>query len=121
MYNYFLISGKILNKPEIKDVGDGKKVVNLLIGVQRSFKNMDGEYSYDTLKISLWEFLADYASDAFKKGKEVGIKGRIVPVEVDLGDDKKAIYHNLIGERIVFNENTNPKEFPTIQQAEEES
>ena len=121
MYNYFMIFGRLLNDPEIKDVGDGKKVVNVLVGINRSFKNMDGEYTTDVLKISLWEFLADYASDTFKKGSNIGIKGRMVPVEVEIGDGKKAIYHNLIGERIVLSDYPTPKDFLNKDITEEES
>ncbi len=121
MYNYFMIFGRILNDPEIRDVGEGKKVVNLLVGINRSFKNMDGEYTTDIVKVSLWEFLADYAYDTFKKGSNVGIKGRIVPVEVEIGDGKKAIYHNLVGERVVFSEYPTPKEIPDNIVTEEES
>ncbi len=120
MYNYFQVIGRILSEPDIKDVG-GKKVVNLLVGVQRSFKNMNGEYDYDTIKVSMWEFLADYAHDTFKKGKSVGLKGRIVPIEVEIGDGKKAIYHNLTAERVIYYDYGSSKEFPTVESTEEES
>ena len=121
MYNYFQIIGRLLTEPELHELGEGKKVVNVLLGVNRPFKNMDGEYSMDTLKISLWDFLADYANDTFKKGRMVSIKGRIAPIEVEIAEGKKAIYHNLVGERILFYEYGSPKEFPVIDSTEEES
>lgn len=121
MYNYFTIIGRIQNDPVTIDVGDGRKVVNLLICVQRPFKNMDGDYSFDTVKISLWDFLADFAHDSVKKGRQIGIKGRILPIEVEIGEGKKAIYHNLVGERIISYDYGTPKEFPINDQAEEES
>ena len=121
MYNYFMIFGILQSEPVLIDLGEGKKVMNLLIGVQRPFKNIDGEYLYDTVKLSLWDFMAEYAAGVFKKGKQVGIKGRMSPIEVDLGDGKKAIYHNLVGERVVFYEYGTPKEFPANKETDEES
>ena len=121
MYNYFLIHGILQNEPVLMDLGEGKKVVNLLIGVQRPFKNINGEYSYDTLKLSLWDYLAEYAATTFKKGRQVGIKGRLAPIEVELGDGKKAIYHNLVGERVIFSDYPTPKDFPGKDVTEEES
>ena len=121
MYNYFMLVGRILNEPELIMLNEGKKVVNLLIGVQRSFKNMNGEYEFDTLKVSMWDFLADYAKDTFKKGNTVGLKGRMSPVDVELSEGKKAIYQNLIVERVIFYDYGSPKEVPNISYTEEES
>ena len=121
MYNYFLIHGILQNEPVLMDLGEGKKVVNLLIGVQRPFKNINGEYSYDTLKLSLWDYLAEYAATTFKKGRQVGIKGRLAPIEVELGDGKKAIYHNLVGERIVSYEYGSRTNLPIDKETEDES
>ncbi len=121
MYNYFLTFGRIQNDPTLIDLPDGKKVVNMLIGVQRSFKNSDGNYDYDTLKVSFWDFLADYANNTFKKGRYIGLKGRIAPQEVEIEGGKKAIYHNLVCERVFFYEYGEAKEFPIFASTEEES
>lgn len=121
MYNYFLTFGKIQNEPMLIELADGKKVVNMLISIARSFKNSDGNYDYDTVKVSFWDFLADYAKTTFKKGRYIGLKGRISPQEVEIDNGKKAIYHNLICERVFFYEYGDAKEFPTFPCTEEES
>ena len=102
MYNYFMLIGRICTDIEIKEVGDGKRVVNLLLAVNRDFKNMDGTLTTDFFKISLWEFLADLANDCLKKGQMIGIKGRLHPKKEILASGATIITTDLIGEKIVF-------------------
>ncbi len=102
MYNYFMLIGRICTDIEIKEVGEGKKVVNLVLAVNRDFKNMDGTYVTDFFRISLWEFLADLANDCLKKGAMVGIKGRLCPKKETISNGTVINVSELIGERVVF-------------------
>lgn len=100
MYNYFMLIGTIVKDIEIKEVEDGKKVVGLVLAVQRPFASMDGTYATDFFHISLWEFLADYAQEKLKTGLKVAIKGRLLPKLITLESGAKIYNYNLIGERV---------------------
>lgn len=105
MYNYFMLVGRICTDIEIKEVKDGKRVCNILLAVNREFKNMDGSISTDFFNISLWEALAEVAKDYFKKGAMIGIKGRIYPKKEESKSGYNIMANELIGERIVFFDN----------------
>ena len=102
MYNYFMLIGRLCADAEIIELPEGKRVCNLVLAVNREFKNQDGEYDTDFIKISVWDFLADVASNNLKKGRMVGVKGRVSVRKVILKDDSELNTHVLIGERIVF-------------------
>ncbi|HIT43907.1 TPA: single-stranded DNA-binding protein [Candidatus Avacholeplasma faecigallinarum] len=116
MYNYFMLIGRICTDIEIKEVGEGKKVVNLLLAVNRDFKNMDGTITTDFFRVSLWEFLADIANDCLKKGAMVGIKGRLVPKKETTANKTVITVTELVGERIVFFDSlNNPKDMTQVE------
>lgn len=102
MYNYFMLVGRICTDIEVREVGEGKRVVNLILAVNRDFKNMDGTYTTDFFRVSLWEFLADLANDCLKKGAMVGIKGRLLPKKETISSGATITVVELIGERVVF-------------------
>lgn len=109
MYNYFMLVGRIAKDVEIKTLDDGRNVLNLLIIVQRPFRNQDGEYENDLLRVTLWESTAEIVSDNVRKGALIGIKGRIVSTR-KVNDEGQNIYQtDLVGERIVFFSNCDTK------------
>ena len=71
MLNQFIIVGKIdtVNKEDDKSL--------LIINVPRSYKNENGEYESDTLKIQVYSNISDALNDYCKHGDVVGVKGRI--------------------------------------------
>lgn len=58
---------------EIKAVGDIKVLV---LDVERNFKNTEGVYDHDLIKVAAMNTLAEYAED-IGVGSLVGIKGRL--------------------------------------------
>ncbi len=119
MYNYFMLIGIITDDIELRDVGEGKRVVNLTLAVQRDFKNMDGEYSYDYIRVSLWDFLADAAMDNLKKGKKIGVKGRIYPRKEPHEKGFKIPVNDLTVDRLIyFDDYTGEGELPTVESEE---
>lgn len=115
MYNYFMLIGRICTDVEIREVGEGKKVVNLLIAVNRDFKNMDGTYTTDFFRVSLWEFLADLAKDCLKKGARVGIKGRLMPKKETIANGAVINVTELVGERVVFFDSSSQDKLESLE------
>ena len=105
MYNYFMLMGRVAKEPEIKELNDGRKVLNLRLAVSRGFKNTNGEIECDFFSIAFWEFLVDIASDRLKKGQPVVVKGRMQTNSALLANGYNLQYPILIGERIMFFDN----------------
>ena len=77
MLNQVVAVGRLVRKPELKELEDGKSVSNITIAVPRSYKNADGEYDTDFVDCTLWEGIAKNAVEYCEKGDLVGIKGKI--------------------------------------------
>ena len=102
MYNYLMLVGTITKDIELKEVADGKKVTTLDLAVLREFKNQEGNYDTDFLKVTLWDFNAELAYETLKKGSRIGIKGRIYPHIEQLASGAYVSINELVGERIFF-------------------
>ena len=107
MYNYFMLVGTVVSDVELREVGEGKKVVNLLLSVRREFRTAEGTYNYDTIRISLWEIMAEIAADTLKKGSKIGIKGHIRVKMETLENNVQAQFVNLIADRIIYFDDNN--------------
>lgn len=106
-----MLMGRVVKDPEVKQLNDGKRVLNLKLAVNRSFPNSNGEYEVDFFNIVFWEFLVDYANDNLKKGSPVVVKGRMQNSKEELASGFNLNYPVLIGERIMlFNRNNKENE-----------
>ena len=101
-----MLIGTVCKEIEVKEIEDGKRVVNIVLAVQRPFAQIDGTYATDFFNIAAWEFLADYAQNTIKVGSRVVIKGRLVPKLITLESQAKIYKYDLVGEKI-FNMSTN--------------
>lgn len=115
IYNYVFLIGRLTHNLEVKTTKAGKQVCSMQISVKRPFKNSDGDYDYDFIKVSLWEGLVDIVSTRLKKGDKIGLKGRLVNKKLVLEGNISANYSEVIAERIVF-----LKDLPSPQESEEE-
>ena len=102
MYNYLMLVGTIVKDIELKELANNKKVATIDIAVLRDFRNADGNYDCDYLKVSLWDFLAELAVETLQKGSKVGIKGRIYSHVEQLASGAFVPINELIGERLFF-------------------
>jgi len=90
--NHVILVGRLTGKPEIvKTENDvSRTVVNL--AVQRTYKNQDGLYETDFIRLVLWNGIAERASEYCKKGDIVCIRGRLqVRNYIDKNEEKKFI------------------------------
>ncbi len=102
MYNYLMLVGTVTKDIELKELADNKKVARIELAVARDFKNQDGNYDTDFLKVAVWDFLAELASETLKKGSKIGIKGRVYPHTEQLASGAYVPINELVGERIFF-------------------
>ena len=74
MINQVTLIGRIVEKPILRSYENDVNVATLTLAVTRPFKNMDGNYETDFIKITLWNGVAqstcDYRSEERRVGKE---------------------------------------------------
>ena len=86
MYNYFMLIGKL--DSVYKDANQ------IVIKVNRPFKNNNGEIESDNFTINVLEFLWDTINENLENTKPVSVKGRIQLTEDGIV--------KLIAERVIF-------------------
>lgn len=103
IYNYVMLIGRLTEDVNVSTTKTGKKVANITLAINRSFKNPQTD-SYDTdfIDVSIWDELCDVASNYLKKGSLVAVKGRLTAAYDRL---ESGPYFNRIqvtGERVIF-------------------
>lgn len=102
MMNQTCIIGRLVRDPELKELEDGKKVSNITVAVQRSYKNENGEYEADFIDCTLWNGVADRTAEYCKKGDLVGVKGRLQTNTYENEDGEKKKITEVIAEKLTF-------------------
>ena len=81
MLNHVVLVGRISNLQS--DYENGKEKRNVILAIQRAFKNSDGIYETDFIKCALWS--NDYNPLEFcKVGDLIGIKGYLTTKDNEL-------------------------------------
>ena len=101
MLNQTVIVGRLVDSPEVRETESGKKVTNITLAVQRSYKNENGEYDTDFVDCTLWQGVAENTAEHCRKGDILGVKGRL-ETSIDQIDDKKIKKMNLVAEKVTF-------------------
>ena len=101
MLNQTVIVGRLVSKPETKELEEGKKVANLTLAVPRSYKNENGEYDTDFIDCTLWNGVAESTAEYCNKGDLIGVKGRLEYKEREI-EGKKIKVTNIIAEKVTF-------------------
>ncbi|NCI47661.1 single-stranded DNA-binding protein [Sediminibacterium soli] len=78
--NKVQLIGYLGQDPDIKTIGDGKKLANINVATNETYKNAKGEKVTDTQwhHVVAWGKLADIAEKYLVKGIEVAIEGKLV-------------------------------------------
>ena len=77
MLNQVIIVGRLVAKPIVEENENGRKVSEITLAVQRSYKNAEGVYETDFIKCILWNGIAENTAEYCEKGDLVGVKGRL--------------------------------------------
>ena len=103
MLNQSILVGRIVKEPEIRETENGTKVTNLTLAVQRSYKNVEGEYDTDFISCVLWKGIAETTAEYCKKGDLIGVRGRLQNRQIGYTtDDTRISTVEVVAERITF-------------------
>lgn len=78
--NKVQLIGNLGNKPEVKTIESGKKMVRFSMATNEIYRNAKGEKITETQWHNLvaWGKLADIAEKYLDKGREVAVEGKLV-------------------------------------------
>ncbi len=105
MLNQVVLVGRLVDNPTTKELEEGKVVCNITLAVQRSYKNINGEYETDFITCVLWNSMAQNTCEYCHKGDVVGVKGRLQTRKID---DKNVL--EVVAEKVTFLSSNNNKE-----------
>ena len=99
--NSYLLVGRILSDPVLKETASGIRYTPLLVDVRKEFRNVNGSFDSDVFQIMLWKTLAEEALEKARKDGLVCIKGRLQAS--NYVKDGEVHYHgDLVGERVEY-------------------
>jgi single-strand DNA-binding protein len=75
--NKAILMGNMVADPELKQTPAGVSVCSFRIGVQRRFKDANGQYASDFINIVAWRQQAEFVSKYFRKGSSIVVVGSI--------------------------------------------
>lgn len=79
MNNVFLV-GRITNNIKLQETEDTKYII-VILSIPRSFKNSEGVYDTDYVKVKIVGQIAEQCSSYIEKGDMIGIKGRLSAIK----------------------------------------
>jgi len=105
MKNTVQLIGNVGNDPEIKTFDGGRKLANLTIATNDSYKNDKGEKVEQTEwhKVVAWGKTADLIEKYVTKGNQIGIEGKLTHRSYDdKNGEKRYITEVLVNEVLLL-------------------
>ncbi len=96
------LAGRLVQEPEVKELESGKKVTNVTVAVQRSYKNSNGEYETDFIDCELWGHQAETTAEYCKKGDLIGVTGKIQTNTYEVEDGSKRKVTKVVANEVRF-------------------
>lgn len=89
MLNKICLTGRITKDPELKKTQNNHSVVNFTIGVERIFKETNGQRLTDFFQCVAWKHNADFLDQYIRKGDFISLSGRLQNNKWTKEDGKK--------------------------------
>ena len=105
MKNRVQLIGHVGNEPEIKTFDGGKKLANLTIATNDTYRNDKGDKVEQTEwhKVTAWGKTADIIEKYVTKGKEVAIEGKLTHSSYeDKNGEKRYITEVIVNEILLI-------------------
>ena len=104
MKNTVQLIGNVGNDPEIKTFDGGKKLANLTIATNESYKNDKGDKVEKTEwhKVVAWGTTADIIEKYVTKGLQIGIEGKLTHRSYDDKNGEKRYVTEVIANEVLL-------------------
>lgn len=77
MLNQVILVGKIVEDPKEVVTSNDELVVVMSLGIERHYKNEDGNYDSDIIEVVINRYLAETSKEYLEKDMTVGVKARL--------------------------------------------
>lgn len=102
MINMVALTGRLTRDPEIKQTQKGVVIANLVIAVNRSFTDQNGERQADFFRVIAFNKTAEMIQKYVFKGHLVGIEGRLQTRTYDDKNGNKQFITEVVTDKITF-------------------
>ena len=118
MLNLTVMTGRMVETPELKTTANNVSVTVFRIAVSRNYK-VNEEYPTDFFNVVAWRGTAEFAAKHFKKGDLLSVQGRFETRKYTdkNGNSREAV--ELIADNLYFGESRREAQKPAEKTAEE--
>jgi single-strand DNA-binding protein len=104
MKNTVQLIGNVGNDPEIKNLDGGRKLANLTIATNDSYKNDKGEKVEQTEwhKVVAWGKTAEIIEKYVTKGREIAIEGKLTHRSYDDKNGEKRYITEVVANEVLL-------------------
>lgn len=107
MINRVVLIGRLTKDPELRYTPSGVAVTQFTLAVNRPFQNQQGEREADFIPVVTWRQLAETCANYLRKGRLVGIEGRIQVRSYDNNEGKRVYVTEVVADNVQFLESNN--------------
>ena len=100
--NKVILMGNLTAEPELKQTPSGVSVCSCRIGVQRRFRDANGNYASDFINIAAWRQNAEFVSKYFHKGSSIVVVGSLQTRDYTDQQGSKRTFTEVVADEISF-------------------
>lgn len=100
--NHIVLIGRLTRDPELRYTPNGVAVANFDLAVDRPTTNQQGERETDFIRIVVWQKQAEHCANYLKKGRLVGVEGRLQIRSYEAQDGQKRRVTEVIASYVQF-------------------
>jgi single-strand DNA-binding protein len=102
MLNRIVLIGRLTADPDFRVTSGGTPVANFALAVDRNFKNQQGEYETDFIRIVTWRRQAEFVSKNLQKGRLISVDGRLQVRKYQNQEGENRIIAEVVADSIQF-------------------
>ena len=102
MINNTVLTGRLVQDPELKYTGSGVAVISFRLAVNRNFTNANGEREADFINCQAWRGTAEAIANNLNKGSLIGVEGRIQTRNYQDNDNKTVYITEVVVDTVTF-------------------
>jgi single-strand DNA-binding protein len=100
--NQVILVGRLARDPELRVTGEGTPRAWFVLAVPKAFAGKDGDQDADFINIVAWRQLATIVGEHLKKGRMVGVTGRLQVSQLETANGGKRTSTEVIADQVVF-------------------
>lgn len=98
--NGVFLVGKLVQQPELRTTSTGLKLANLILDVNRNFRNQNGELEVERFSCTIWRAVAETVIDTCKAGDTIIVRGRLQANNYLAKDESQKFNVEIIAENV---------------------